>query len=122
MPHFSITLSSGEREWPRFRVRMMAELQTAAGERSGFASTDEKRDGVSVLRTAECDMVRVLVYVIPESLPLERRVYVLPDFAARLCVECDGRVISDERLAINHWGGTSVERLFDRRGIIEPQA
>ena len=110
---FTIELSSRHAEWRRFKVRLMCEMQDSSGERIGFVSSEQKHDGVCVLQTGNCASVRTLVYVIPESLPAERRVYLMPEFAARLRVECDGRVICDEELPINHWGGTSIERHYD---------
>ena len=118
MPYFTITLSSGEREWSRFRVRLMCEMQDAAGSRTGFAASEDVRGGECVLTTGECSMIRLFVYAVPESLPAERRVYLMHDFDAVLRVRYGGRTISEERLEINNWGGTSAERLYDGQGRI----
>lgn len=116
---FTIELSSDHAEWSRFNVRLMCELQSAGGLRTGFAATGEKDDaGRSVLQTEPCERVRAFVYAIPESLPVDRTVGRQPDFAARLRISCDGRTVSDERIAINRWGGTSTERLCDSKGIL----
>lgn len=118
---FKIELSSGHADWPRFKVTLMCEMQDDTGRRTGMASSAEKSKGVCCVETGDCTRVRTFVYAIPESLPAERRVERMPDFPAKLRVECDGHTVSEELLAINHWGGTSIERLFSRDGILEPR-
>ena len=114
---FTIELSSDHAEWNRFNVRLMCELQDAAGRRTGFASTSERVHGRSVLRAESCERVRAFIYAIPESLPVDRTVGRQPDFAAVLRASFDGRTVAEERIAINRWGGTSLERIYDRTGI-----
>ena len=118
MNEFRIELTSKHAAWDKYNVRMMCEMQDAAGNRTGFASTCDKTNGASVLEAGPCVRVRLFVYVIPESLPLDRDVDRQPDFAAVLRAGCDGRVISEERIGINPWGGLSLERLFDSAGRI----
>lgn len=112
MNGFTIELASDFTGWEHYNVRMMCELQDDNGRRTGFASVREKHDGRCVLETGPCSRVRLFVYVIPESLPVDRDVCRQPDFAAVLRVSCDGRKVAEEQVAINRWGGASVERTF----------
>ena len=119
MNTFTIELTSKYAAWDDYNVRMMCELQDADGQRTGFASATGKVKGTTALTTEPCVRVRLFVYVIPDTLPAERDVDRLPDFAAVLRAECDGRRISEERIGINPWGGLSLERMFDAEGVIK---
>ena len=116
MATFKLSLSSRHKEWRRFRIRIMCELQDQSGERTGFVTAEGTATGVCELATGECRRIRTFIYAIPDSLPAERTVERCPDFPAHLRVECGGRTIADETLAINQWGGTSIERTFDSLG------
>ena len=118
MNEFTIELTSKYAAWDNYNVRMMCEMQDSAGLRTGFASATDKVKGACTLTAGPCARVRLFVYVIPESLPAEREVDRLPDFAALLRVGCDGRVVSEEHIGINPWGGLSLERMFDPAGRI----
>lgn len=112
MNGFTIELASDFKEWQRYNVRLMCELQDAGGERVDFVIASGTDDGRTVLRTQACARLRLFAYVIPSSLPTDRVVGRQPDFAAWLRVRCGDTQLTDERVDINRWGGTSVERTF----------
>ena len=113
---FTIELTSDFAEWHRYNVRLMCEMQDAGGVRTGFVSGSGTDGGASVLTSGPCERLCLFVYVIPESLPVDRDVERQPDFAAVLRACCDGRVICEERIGINRWGGISLERCYDSSG------
>ena len=116
---FTIELTSEYAGWNRCNVRIMCELQDASGNRTGFASTAEKDDsGCCRMTTMPCERVRAFIYVIPESLPADRTVGNQPDFEALLRVRCGERLIADERIEVNRWGGSSTECMADSKGLI----
>ena len=117
MNAFTIEVTSKHADWGRYNVRIMCELQDAAGRRTGYAATDRKEKGCTVLTTEPCEQLRMFVYAIPESLPADRVVGDSPDFAGVLRVWCGDTKIGEERFDINRWGGASIGRICDSAGI-----
>ena len=97
----------------------MGELQNTDGQRTGFASACGTPDGHCVINTGPCHKLRLLVYIIPESLPRQRTVGSNPDFNARLKVSADGRKVCDKTVEVSRWGGASAEFCISAHGMEE---
>lgn len=117
MNGFTIEVTSKYADWGRYNVNIIGELLDSTGQRTGYLSTDGKTDGRSSLNAGDAELLRLFVYVIPESMPANRVVGDAPEFQALLRVQYGGRTIGSESFDIDRWGGASLERIFNRTGI-----
>lgn len=61
------------------------------------------------VETGPCDSIAAYVYVIPNTLPLQREVQECRAFDLRVRVAADGETIYDAVHKVNQWGGASIE-------------
>lgn len=129
---FRIRVTSPFEEFWRYNVALAGGLFDNTGQRIGFASTehavadvganlkhmpdDYPRNREIALETAPCDKLRLLIYLIPHTLPLSNRVADCRPFPLHVEISYDGRELRTEHFDINQWSGASIERMLRADG------
>ncbi len=62
-----------------------------------------------ILEAKAADNIRVIVYIVPHTLPLGRDVEQLPPFDAEVKIQCGTEVVYNTTHKVNQWGGASIE-------------
>ncbi|MBR5850277.1 MAG: hypothetical protein IKZ12_04370 [Alistipes sp.] len=124
MKRYTIEVQCNDAEWWRYNVEMMCEELDASGARLGIstassriaevgANLSEPPTGVTIarkirLKTNPCHTARLLLYLLPHSLPKEPSVE--ENKAPKLSVKlyCGELLLRTERHSINPWGGLSL--------------
>lgn len=124
MSRFNVSVSSRFEELWRYNLVLVCELCSADGERIEFYSKescvapvgsnlvvppndyDSKRE-----LSCECgegDHLNILLYVIPNTLPVSNDIYNTKPFPLSMKVKCDGDIILNQVFSINQWSGENI--------------
>ena len=130
---FTIEISSRFEGWWRYNAVLMCGCFDAAGNRIGFESAEShvadvgtKRtvrpadlpaDRRLTLATGDCDHLLLYLYIVPHLLPDSNDIADTKPFPLELRIGCDGTPLRSETLAVNQWGGLSLELRIDRPQI-----
>lgn len=122
---FRVELQCTYKEWWRYNVELQCGSFDADGQRVGFTTTRQTVAEIGanlpsapdktsykkqlLLESVPCHEARFLIYIIPHTLPKERRLEQTPPFDIKLRTWCDGAKIATENRAANQWSGTSFE-------------
>lgn len=122
---YQVELRCSYKEWWRYNATLAAEMRDAAGNRTGYtiaeqriaevgANLPERPANVKVhstlsITTSPCAELRLFLFVVPHTLPIDNSIEQSAPFSVTLRFSCDGEVVRTEQLAINQWGGASHE-------------
>lgn len=127
---FTIEIASRFDGWWRYNAALMCGCFDADDRRIGFAAAESPVAAVGeapaacppgidperrlTLETEPCDHLLLYLYIIPHTLPKERSIEAAKPFPLELQIAWNGRRFRRETLAINQWGGCSLELRIDR--------
>lgn len=67
--------------------------------------------------TIGCDCLKMYVYVIPHSLPVDRHIADYPSFDLRIRVTRGKETVCDDLHTVNAWSGASIELLLPKGAL-----
>ncbi len=122
---FTVELSSRCKEWWCYNVDLVCGCFDERGERVDFRSVasevapagsnlETRPDGVEPYRRVklsapDCHHLMLYIYIIPHTLPRCTLIEDAEPFNISLKITRNGKVVHDQRHAINRWSGASVE-------------
>lgn len=122
---YQIELGCTHKAWWRYNVQLQCGAYNEAGDQIGFsaesrivaevgANLKEAPEGFDgkkkiALTSSPCHRARVLIYILPHSLPVENRLDEVPPFEVKLRIRIDGKELRTEKHMVNPWSGTSIE-------------
>ena len=122
---FSLTVKMMDAEFWRFNLYLVCEMLDAAGERIDYIHrfdlvaekepypteqpADYKSERVVEMEIGECASARVLLYLIPFALPVERMIDDVPSLSMSLAIAQDGKEAARYELEANPWSGRRLD-------------
>jgi len=106
---YRVTLGSDFAHWERFNLFLTVVGYDAAGERTCYVSSTEKRaDGTIGVSTPPCHHIDIYGYVIANEFPETTAIREAPSFASVLRVWRDGDLVESSHHDTNQWGGLTI--------------
>ncbi len=122
---YEVEITSRFEEFWRYNIAITCALLDAGGNRTGFVAAErtvapvgsalaEQPAGMTLphgcsFRADDCDRLLMYLYLIPHTLPATERIDDCKPFEISVRATFAGKTLLDRRIAINQWGGASLE-------------
>lgn len=124
MSRFKTIVSSSFKELWRYNITLVCELCSADGERIEFkaeesivapagsnlqsAPADYPKSRTVAIESGDGDYLNILVYVVPNTLPVTNEIFETKPFPLVVKVESEGKMVLNQAFEINQWSGDNI--------------
>ncbi len=125
---YTIDLICTDPAWWRFNVEMICGALDDEGHQIGFVTASSRIAEVGAnlksapprtqvattlrLETPMCVAAKLIVHIIPHSMPAERQVAEVNPLELHLAIYCDDQLLRNEEQLVNPWSGASMTLQF----------
>ena len=124
MGRFKTSVSSSYKELWRYNITLVCELCSADGERVEYkaeesivapvgsnmqsAPADYPKSRTVIIESGDGDYLNILVYVVPNTLPVTNNIFETKPFPLIVKVESEGKMVLNQVFEINQWSGDNI--------------
>ena len=118
------SVSSSYKELWRYNITLVCELCSADGERVEYkaeesivapvgsnmqsAPADYPKSRTVIIESGDGDYLNILVYVVPNTLPVTNNIFETKPFPLIVKVESEGKMVLNQVFEINQWSGDNI--------------